>query len=182
MLTPEYLEQCPDRLVTIYEQAERDIIADMARKIREYDYFCSSAEWQAKKLQEMGISRKEILKRLSAATGKTKAELTKLLKEAGVKTLRDDGVKPTQAAIYALNAGLRRTSGTFDNLTRTTAVNGTRQIVEALDRVYAQVTSGAFSPRNRDQKRGYRNWRKTELRPIVIQAVPTTLTLWSDAL
>lgn len=145
MLTPEYLEQCPDRLVTIYEQAERDIIADMARKIREYDYFCSSTEWQAKKLQEMGISRKEILKRLSATTGKTKAELTKLLKEAGVKTLRDDGVKPTQAAIYALNAGLRRTLGTFDNLTRTTAVNGTRQIVEALDRVYAQVTSGAFS-------------------------------------
>lgn len=145
MLTPEYLEQCPDRLTAIYEQAERDIISDMARKLKEYDYFCSSAEWQAKKLQEMGVSYKEILKRLSAATGKTKTELKKLLKEAGVKTLKDDDVKPTQANVNTLNSGLRRTLGTFDNLTQTTAVNGSRQIVESLDRVYMQVTTGAFS-------------------------------------
>ena len=145
MLTPEYLEQCPDRLVAIYEQAERDIIADMARKISEYDYFCSSAEWQAKKLREMGVSYKEILKRLSAATGKTKTELTRLLKEAGVKTLEDDGVKPTQAAIDTLNVGLSRSLGSFDNLTQSTAINGSKQITEALDRVYMQVTTGAFS-------------------------------------
>lgn len=145
MITPEYLEQCPDRLVEIYEQAERDIIADMARKISKYDYFSSAAEWQAMKLQEMGLTYKEIQKRLAKASGKSKAEIVKLLKEAGVKELKDDGVKPTQSTVNTLNAGLSKTLGTFDNLTRTTATQGTRQISQALDRAYAQVSSGAFS-------------------------------------
>ncbi len=145
MITPEYLEQCPDRLVEIYEQAERDIIADMARKISKYDYFSSAAEWQAMKLQEMGLTYKEIQKRLAKASGKTKAEIVRLLKEAGVKELKDDGVKPTQSTVNTLNAGLSKTLGTFDNLTRTTATQGTRQISQALDRAYAQVSSGAFS-------------------------------------
>lgn len=144
MITPEYLEQCPDRLVEIYEQAERDIIADMARKISKYDYFSSAAEWQAMKLQEMGLTYKEIQKRLAKASGKTKAEIVKLLKEAGAKELKDDGVKPTQSTVNTLNAGLSKTLGTFDNLTRTTATQGTRQISQTLDRAYAQVSSGAF--------------------------------------
>lgn len=142
MITPEYLEQCPDRLVELYEQAERDIIADIARKISKYDFFASSSEWQANKAKEMGMTHNEILKRLSQATGQTKTEIVKLLKESGVK-LSD--AKLTQANINTLNAGLRRTLGTFDNLTKTTAINGTRQISEALDRAYMQVTSGAFS-------------------------------------
>lgn len=145
MITPEYLEQCPDRLVEIYEQAERDIIADMARKISKYDYFSSAAEWQAMKLQEMGLTYKEIQKRLAKASGKSKAEIVKLLKEAGAKELKDDDVKPTQSTVNTLNAGLSKTLGTFDNLTRTTATQGTRQISQILDRAYAQVSSGAFS-------------------------------------
>lgn len=145
MISPEYLEQCPDRLTEIYEQAERDIIADMARKLNKYDYFSSASEWQAKKLQEMGLTYKEIQTRLAKASGKTKSEIVKLLKEAGVKELSDDGVEPTQATVDVLNAGLDKTLGTFDNLTKTTAIYGSRQISEALDRVYMQVTSGAFS-------------------------------------
>ena len=145
MITPEYLEQCPARLVEIYEQAERDIIADMARKIKEYDFYSSATEWQAKKLQEMGLTYKEIQSRLAKASGKSKAEIVKLLKESGAKELKDDGVKPTQSTVDTLNAGLKKTMGTFDNLTMTTAVNGTRQISEALDRAYMQVSSGAFS-------------------------------------
>jgi ribosomal protein L44E len=145
MISPDYLEQCPDRLTEIYEQAERDIIADMARKLNKYDYFSSASEWQAKKLQEMGLTYKEIQTRLAKASGKTKSEIVKLLKEAGTKELSDDGVEPTQATIDVLNAGLDKTLGKFDNLTKTTAICGSRQISETLDRVYMQVTSGAFS-------------------------------------
>lgn len=145
MLSPEWLESCPDRLVELYEQAERDIIADIARKLNSYDYFVSSAEWQAMKLQELNNTQKDIIDKLSKASGKTKAEIIKLLKEAGVKSLKDDVAKPTKVTQNLLNTGLRRTLGTFDNLTRTTAINGTKQISEALDRAYMQVSTGAFS-------------------------------------
>lgn len=145
MLTPEWLESCPDRLVELYEQAERDIIADIARRLNSYDYFVSSAEWQAQKLQELNNTQKDIIDKLSKASGKTKTEIIKLLKEAGVKSLKDDTAKPTKATQNLLNTGLRRTLGSFDNLTRTTAINGTKQISEALDRAYMQVSTGAFS-------------------------------------
>lgn len=145
MITPEYLESCPDRLVQLYEQAERDIISDIARRISQYDMFVSSAEWQAIKLQELNNTRSNIVDKLSKASGKTKTEIVKLLKEAGIETLKDDGVKPTQATQNLLNTGLKRTLGTFDNLTRTTAKNGSTQVSEALDRAYMQVSTGAFS-------------------------------------
>ncbi len=44
-----------------------------------------------------------------------------------------------------MQAGLSRTSGTFENLTRTTAKTAAKQFENALDRAYMQVTTGAFS-------------------------------------
>lgn len=145
MLSPQWLESCPDRLVELYEQAERDIIADIARKLNQYDYFSSASEWQALKLQEMNNTQKVIIDKLSRARGKSKTAIKALLKDAGIKSLKNDVKAPTKAMQNLLNTGLRRTLGTFDNLTRTTAINGTRQISEALDRAYMQVSTGAFS-------------------------------------
>ena len=158
MLTPEYLENCPDVLVELYAQVEIDIIADMGRKLSQYDYFVSSAEWQKVKAKEMGLMHEDIMKRLSAITGKSKAELKKLLKEAGIETLKTDdaiyksaGLDPQPPSISpalseALTTGLAITQGTFVNLTRTTALNGAKQFTAALDRAYMQIVSGAFDP------------------------------------
>lgn len=158
MLTPEYLEQAPDRMVELWAQAERDILADMARKINSYDYFSSATEWQAKKLNEMGLMHDEILKRLSALTGRTVDELKRLLNEAGVQCLAADDaryraaglnpgkIKDNPALVSVMNASLKKTLGTFDNLTKTTAKNASVQFVEALDRVYMQVVTGGISP------------------------------------
>lgn len=61
------------------------------------------------------------------------------------------GLKPTpmSASAYlqrSLQAGLAKTKGVFDNLTKTTANTASRQFEKALDRAYMQITSGAFSP------------------------------------
>lgn len=146
MLSDDFLESAPDRLSEIYAQAEIDIIQDMARKLAAYDYYSSATEWQAAKLQDMGLTYKEIQKRLAQASKRSLKEIKALLQEAGAQELKDDDVEPTQATYDALNAGLQKTAGTFDNLTKTTAIYGSRQISEILDRAYMQVTSGAFSP------------------------------------
>lgn len=156
MLTPKYLQDCPARMVELYSQLETDILSDMARKIQSYDVFSASVDWQKERVRLMGESYDEIMKRLSLLTGKTRAELKKLLKDAGIKTLKADdevytkaGKRPTpldasESLQKVLSVGLRKTAGTFSNLTKTTAKNGSRQFVEALDRAYMQVTSGAF--------------------------------------
>lgn len=156
MLTPKYLSDCPERMLELYAQLEMDILSDMARKIKAYEVFPSSANWQKERLRLMGETYEEILKRLSAATGKTVSELKALLQEAGIKTMASDdeiyrkagkGITPLDASESVkrvLSAGLTKTANSFANLTKTTARNGSRQFVEALDRAYMQVTSGAF--------------------------------------
>lgn len=156
MLSPDYLEHVPDRLVELYAQAETDIIADMARKINAYDYFSSASEWQAVKVHEMGLTYEEIQKKLSSLSGRTLSELKKLLEEAGVKTLSaDDAIyrkagllpqplKESKHLIAILNESLKKTNNTFKNLTSTTAKEASGQFVEALDRAYMQIVSGGI--------------------------------------
>ena len=68
MLKPEYIQRLPRNMVKLYEQAEADILADMARRISTYDYWIPAVEHQAKMLEEAGMVREEILARLKSLT------------------------------------------------------------------------------------------------------------------
>lgn len=158
MLTPEYLQGMPDAMVSLYAQAEMDILADMARRINGFDLFIPSAQYQMQVLEEMGALRSDILAQLAKLTGKRRKELVSIMKEAGMKTLDEDeavyqaaglssGKATVSPAVRAtLEAGLKKTGGLFDNLTKTTANTATKQFERALDRAYMQVTSGAIDP------------------------------------
>lgn len=156
MLKPKYINSLPDKLIELYSQLEMDILADMARRISTYDYYIPAAQWQRDKLIELGSFESWIIKALSRMTGKTEKEIKSLMKEAGMKALKfDDGVykaaglktpplSASLAMLDVLNAGIEKTNGLFENLTRTTANTATRQLEDALDRAYMQITSGAF--------------------------------------
>ena len=90
MLKPEYIEQIPDGLVELYSKAEQDIIADMVRRIVTYDYFIPAAEFQFRKLQEMGYLYDEIIRRLSIAAQISEKDLKALIQEAGAEALKED--------------------------------------------------------------------------------------------
>ncbi|WP_051280660.1 phage minor capsid protein [Anaerovorax odorimutans] len=156
MLRPTYIDNLPNNLVDLYSQAETDIIIDIARRLTTYDFFIPSAEHQFRKLQDMGLLYDEILKKLTATTGIAKEQLESLIKEAGAETLKHDdsiyrkaGKTPTPldsnpAMQLTLAAGIKKTNSLFENLTRTTANTATKQFENALDRIYMQITSGAF--------------------------------------
>ena len=158
MLTPEYLQSVPDAMVELYAQAEADILADMARRINGFDMFIPSAQYQMQMLEEMGALRSDIVTKLSRLTGKSKKELTAIMREAGVETLAADeaiykaaGLPSSPAAASSavqevLAAGLKKTNGLFTNLTKTTANTATKQFERALDRAYMQISSGAIDP------------------------------------
>lgn len=156
MLKPRYIEQLPDRMIELYSQLEMDIIADMARRIATYDFWIPSAEHQRKVLVEMGNFHSFTFEAIAAQSGKTRAELERLMEEAGEKALSFDtgvyrahGLDPPPLAASpelqrVLRTGLRKTRGSFENLPRTTANTASGQFERALDRAYMQVTSGAF--------------------------------------
>jgi hypothetical protein len=156
MLTPEQIDRLPGNLVELYSQAEMDIIADIARRISTYDYFIPSAEWQYKKLLEMGNVHDDILKKLSELTGRTEESLKKLMLESGYEAIKTDdkiykkaGLDPipieqSPALLNVLEVGMKNTNGLFQNLTRTTANTATKQFENILDSAYMQITTGAF--------------------------------------
>ena len=156
MLTPEYLQNVPDNMIKLYDQAEADILADMARRISTYDYWIPAVEHQTKMLEEAGMVREDILARLKKLTGKTKKELRELMQDAGNVALKSDdevykrnGLDPPPIGAskdlqQILQAGYDKTSGTFQNLTMTTVRTATRQFEQALDRAYMQITMGGM--------------------------------------
>lgn len=156
MLKPEYLQRVPDGMIKLYAQAEADILADMARRISTYDYWIPAVEHQAKMLEEAGMVREEILARLKTLTGRADRELRRLMQEAGGVSLKSDdavyrrqGLNPPPVSASEdlqkiLQAGYEKTSGTFRNLTRTTARTAAHRFAQALDRAYMQITLGGM--------------------------------------
>lgn len=156
MLKPEYIQRLPENMVKLYEQAEADILADMARRISTYDYWIPAVEHQAKMLEEAGMVREEIIRRLRSLTKKTEAELVSLMQEAGTAALKSDdevyrraGLSPSPVSASedlqrVLQAGFEQTNGEFINLTKTTARTATMQFERALDRAYMQIALGGM--------------------------------------
>lgn len=156
ILRPDYLQTVPDNLVDLFSQVENDIIADMARRITVFDYYIPAAAYQYEKLIEMGAYRDFVVKALASQTGRTRDEIEQLMQEAAEKALGYDdaiykkaGLTPPPLAVspnlqMVMAAGLEKTNGLFDNLTRTTANTSTKQFERALDRAYMQITTGAF--------------------------------------
>lgn len=156
MLSPEYLDSLPARLVRLIAQAESDTLTDMARRLKTYDYYIPAAQHQHAKLQELGLLHEEITKRLSKLTKLSEKEIDRLLVDAGGEALKNDdavyrkaGLDPppitvSETLLGVLNSGARQTKGTFRNITATTANTATGQFEAALDRAWMQIRTGAF--------------------------------------
>ena len=156
MLTPEYLDSLPEPVLELFRQVEEDILEDMARRISKMGAVTETADWQRWRLEQIQLTRSDITERLSKLTGLTQQELRKLFQEAATQAVQTDneiyraaGLSPgspndSPELLQLLNGGMQQTSGTFQNLTRTTANTATQQFERALDRAWLQVSSGAF--------------------------------------
>lgn len=157
MLAPDYLDHAPDRLILLWQQAEDDILRDVARRIGKMDTLTPTANWQLWRYQQTEAVRKDVVKLLARYTGKSEAEIRRLMKEAATAALEAEdeiyyhyGKEPTPFEESTplqnlLNAGYRQTAGSFSNLTATTANTVSGAFEQALDRAWLQVSSGAFS-------------------------------------
>lgn len=89
MLTPDQLEALPRRFVQLWQQVEDDILQDIARRIKkmdELDPLTPTAIWQAWRLAETRAVRSNTVATLAKYTGKSRAEIKRLLETAGAQT------------------------------------------------------------------------------------------------
>ena len=90
MLPPDYLATAPDNIIRLVNQAEEDILCDMARRIVQTGQLTATAQWQAWRLEQLGASQTYIRQQLGRLTGKTQGEINALFQEAGQQALYYD--------------------------------------------------------------------------------------------
>lgn len=156
MLQPDYLDHAPDEMVQLWQTVEDDILRDVARRIGKMDGMTPTANWQLWRYQQIEAVREEVVKLLAKYSGKSEREIRRILQEACTAALEADdeiyyhyGKTPTPFAESVplqnlLNAGYRQTSGTWSNLTATTANTVTGAFERVLDEAWLKVSSGAF--------------------------------------
>ncbi|MCI7129635.1 MAG: phage minor capsid protein [Lachnospiraceae bacterium] len=157
MLTPDYLEQNADILLDYYRDLENYIIHDIAMRLLKAGEMSGMADYELWKLEQMGMHRAEILKKLSQITGKSTAELRKLLQDAVLTSWEGDAAdfsrmgiileNPLEnpAVISIMDAQWKKTQGELSNLTRTTMLQSQNDLVSLLNQADMRIASGVQS-------------------------------------
>lgn len=156
MLTPDYFYGKSDKLIEMYQDLEDWILQDIAMRLVESESLSGTADRELWKLQQMGLHRQEIVKRISELTGKSRNEVRRLLRGSVLTSFSDDkgvleglaDVQPplqNNMVIAAMNAELMKTFGELSNLTNTTIDQSQRDLLNLLNEVDFRVASGLQS-------------------------------------
>lgn len=156
MLTPEYLADCTDYLLGIYDELDRAVIADISRRIAKTGGMTPTAKHQLDKVRQSGALIGEITNEVAMTTPYAEAEVARLFSEAGVLGIENDarplvvaGIETTRtlspAMLDVMNAALAKTAGDLRNLTMTTAVAAQQSYLDAVNLAYMKVQTGTFS-------------------------------------
>ena len=156
MLEPEYFYGKSDKMVEMYQELEDWILRDIASRLLKSGDLSGTADRELWKLEQMGLHRKEIIKRLSQLTGKSRNEIRRLLQDSAMTSFSNDSEVLEKVAqvvpllqnndvIQALNAELTKTMGELGNLTRTTMMQSQRDLLNMLNEVDFRVASGLQS-------------------------------------
>lgn len=156
MLTPDYFYGKSDKLIEMYQELEDWILQDIAMRLVESESLSGTADRELWKLQQIGLHRQEIVKRISELTGKSRNEVRRLLRESVLTSFSDDkgvlerlaDVQPplqNNMVIAAMNAEMMKTFGELSNLTNTTIDQSQRDLLNLLNEVDFRVASGLQS-------------------------------------
>lgn len=145
------------QLLGLYQQLEDDIVADMVRRMLRMGFVSETTAYQAEVLQTAGILYDDILQMIADRTDASVAQVRAMFEDAGVRTVEIDNdtheaageapadIRQDGGMKQVLDAGYRKTLGTMRNLVSTTANTTQTAFLQACDRAYMQLSSGAFS-------------------------------------
>lgn len=155
MLHPDYFEGKTDRMLELYRELEDFIIKDIARRVLAAGELTATADRLLYRLQQAGLHRTEIERKLVKVTQLSKKELRKILQEAVISSWKDDrtalAAMGTDAKsplsspqiVRIMDAEYKKSLGELENLTRTTMSDSYRDLIQMLDQADLTVAYGA---------------------------------------
>ena len=156
MLTPDYLAHCTDYLLGLYDELDRAIVRDIARRIVKTGSVSETARWQIDRAQHSGMLLSDVTEQVARVNAVSEEEVRQLFEDAGIVGMENDA-KPlvlagqevdrtlSPAMKEVLNAAIEKTNWDVQNLTMTTGSTAQNAYMEAINKAYMKVQSGAFS-------------------------------------
>ena len=150
-------EPSADRIIALYQQLEDDILSAVIRRILRMGYVSEASKHQLEVLQAAGLLYDDIVQLIADRTDACTAQVKALFEDAGVQTVEIDNslheaagalpidIRQDSSTRQVLEAGYKKTLGTMQNLVSTTATQTQTAFIQTCDRIYMQVSSGAFS-------------------------------------
>lgn len=157
MLPPGYLETLPDAVIELIREMEDAVLAKMAVRIAKYGW-TSQDQWEADRLEAVGVMRSDIARILSKYTGQTEQAIQQAMADAGRETINQDKRYYEAAGAWSdeainrnainnvINAGLKRTNQTFRNLTGTLAKETAKEFTRSMDSAWLAAATGTIDP------------------------------------
>lgn len=156
MLTPEYIAGIADSMIDIYAEVEDDIIADIARRIVKMGSITDTAAWQIDKARQAGYLQGDVKRILANATGKSDAEIARLLRESATEAIAYDdkiyrlaGLSPgkledSPLLRALLLQGYDSTKKVLNNWTQTRALESEIAFRNLSDKAYMRTITGTM--------------------------------------
>lgn len=157
MLEPDYFYGKSDVLISYEQELEDWILQDIAMRLLKAGAMAGTADMELYKLRQLGLHQDEIVKRLSALTQKSTAEIRRLLQDAVLTSWDDDkntlsslgidAVSPLENPVVMelLNAEFKKTLGEVNNLTRSIMMQSQRDLMNMLNEAEMRVAAGVQS-------------------------------------
>ena len=157
MLPPGYLESLPDAVIELIRGMEDAVLSKMAVRIVKYGW-TSRDQWEAERLEAVGVIRSDIVRILSEYTGQTEQAIQAAMADAGRETINQDKRYYAAASVWSdeaidraainnvINSGLKRTNQTFRNLTGTLAKETAKEFTRAMDSAWLAAATGTIDP------------------------------------
>lgn len=157
MLEPDYFYGKSDMLISYEQELEDWILQDIAMRLLKAGAMAGTADMELYKLRQLGLHQNEIMKRLSALTQKSTAEIRRLLQDAVLTSWDDDkstlsrlgidAVSPLEnpVVVELLDAEFKKTLGEVNNLTRSIMMQSQRDLMDMLNMAEMRVAAGVQS-------------------------------------
>lgn len=157
MLEPDYFYGKSDVLISYEQELENWILQDIAMRLLKAEAMAGTTDMELYKLRQLGLHQNEIVKRLSALTQKSTAEIRRLLQDAVLTSWDDDkstlsrlgidAVSPLENPVVMelLDAEFKKTLGEVNNLTRSTMMQSQRDLMNMLNEAEMRVAAGVQS-------------------------------------
>lgn len=160
MIYPDYFDnnEIQEKIISLYQQIEDFILHDIANRLLKNSSMTATADRLIWRLQQMGESREEIMRKLQEITKLSRKELRALLQDAVLTSWEDEksfynslGVavsNPLENAevVRIMDAQYRKSLGELSNLTKTTMEQSQKDLMNMLSEMDMQISFGVKSP------------------------------------